>query len=113
MDGRTRGSSRASRRGLLSRPPSVVAPKVCRNSLSATSGERRSTSTEQPPVLEAKQLAALVNSVNQISKEVCPPSAFTIKRSVKVDGVQVEVNISPTCLAAEMARQNPDYLAPR
>ena len=33
-----------------------------------------------------------------------------VKRSVKVDGVQVEVNISPTCLAAEMARQNPDYL---
>ena len=36
------------------------------------------------------------------------PSRF--KRSVPVDGVQVEVNLAPTCLAAEMARQNPAHL---
>lgn len=84
--------------------------KVDRNSLSARGGEQRSAQKEQPKALEATQLAALVNSVNQISKEVCPPSAFTIKRSVPVDGVEVQVNLAPTCLAADMARQNPEYL---
>ena len=78
--------------------------------MSARSGEARPAQQEQPKALEARRLAALVNSVNQISKEICPASAFTIKRGVPVDGVQVEINLAPTCLAADMARQNPTYL---
>ena len=96
------------------KPDAKQVTKVSRNSLSATSGEQRpAEAIAPPPALEAKQLAAMVNSVNQISKEVCPQNAFTIKRSVPVDGVQVEIHLTPLCPAAEMARQNPTYLGER
>ena len=52
----------------------------------------------------------MANSINQMSKDVCPKSAFTVKRHVPVDGVQIEVHMVPTCPAAEMARQNPAFL---
>ena len=53
------------------------------------------------------QLSALANSIIQISKEFCPPSTFTIARQLLIDGKQVQVQMVPTCLAAEALRQHP------
>ena len=81
-----------------------------RNDLSARSGEKRPAVTEQPPKLEAAQIHALANGFNQISKEVCPSFSFTIRRTVPIDGVNVELQVVPNSPAGETARQNPAYL---
>ena len=87
-----------------------VAAKVSRNSLSARSGEKRPAKPQQPPTLEAAQINALAKSVNEISKEVCPTSTFTVRRKVPIDGVEMELRIVPGSLAGDMARQNPAFL---
>ena len=87
-----------------------VAAKVSRNTLSARSGEKRPAKPQQPPTLEAAQIHALAKSVNAISKEVCPTSTFTVRRKVPIGGVEMELQLVPSSLAGETARQNPKYL---
>ena len=84
--------------------------KVGRNNLSARSGEKRPAEAETPKVLDSAQLVALKNGINTISKEVCPTSTFTVRRKVPIDGAEIEVQLVPNSLAADMGRQNPAYL---
>ena len=69
--------------------------------------DRNAISARGSAALEPGQLAALANSVTQISKEVCPGSTFTITRQLPIDGKQVEAQLVPTCMAAEALRQYP------
>ena len=69
--------------------------------------DRNAISARGHAALEGGQLSALANSITQISKEVCPPSTFTITRQLLVDGKQVQVQMVPTSLAAEALRQHP------
>ena len=87
-----------------------MAARVGRNSLSARSGEKQPAKPQQPPTLEATQINAIAKSVNEISKEVCPTSTFTVRRKVPIDGVEMELRIVPGSLAGDMARQNPAFL---
>ena len=91
-------------------PAAKKVAKVCRNDLSARSGEKRPALAKRPPALEAGQIKAIAKSVNAISKEVCPTSTFTVRRKVPIGGVEMELQLVPSSLAGETARQNPKYL---
>jgi hypothetical protein len=69
--------------------------------------DRNAVSARGHAALDGGQLAALANSINQISKEVCPTSTFTVTRQLPIDGKQVQVQLVPTCMAAEALRQYP------
>ena len=75
--------------------------------------DRNAISARGSAAMEQGQLSALANSINQISKEVCPGSTFPVKRQLPIDGKQVEVQLVPTCLAAEMLRQHPNLIGQR
>ena len=76
------------------KPKKAKPPAADRNAISARGSAQ----------LEPGQLSALANSINQISKEVCPGSAFTVTKQLPIDGRQVAVQMLPTCMAAEALR---------
>ena len=79
------------------KPKQAKPPAADRNAISARGSAK----------LEPGQLSALTNSVNQISKEVCPGSAFTVTKHLPIDGKQVAVQMLPNCMAAEALRHDP------
>jgi len=71
--------------------------KVDRNAVSARGGK----------VLTEQERITLANSITSISKDVCPPSTFTVRRQMKVDGKPMQVDIIPTSTAAHILRRDP------
>ena len=78
------------------KPKKAKPPAADRNAISARGSAQ----------LELGQLSVLANSINQISKEVCPGSAFTVTKQLPIDGRQVAVQMLPTCMAAEALRHD-------
>ena len=60
--------------------------------------------------MDNDQRRALAASVTAISKELCPPSTFTVRRDVIVEGKPVQVHLIPTSPAAQMLRREPSQL---
>ena len=68
--------------------------------------DRNAISARGSGKLDPGQRTTLAKSISSISKEVCPSSAFTVTRHLPIDGEPLEVQMLPTCMAAEALRHD-------